>query len=174
MGARGFMKIFQEINIEFFCRYLLHRYEYVLYTESFCPFLYRPAASYEHREAFIIDSFSLPLPDQTIRETYGDLSKSASKLGSNLLRSLALGFGLEKDFFYAKHPRLHPENGLTGIRSNYYPAIVGEKDVPPGTVRCGEHFDFGTLTLVVQVYLSARRASRKDKGEGGHIDNNQN
>ncbi len=70
-----------------------------------------------------------------------------------MLRSLALALGLERDFFYRSHPTVHPGNGHTGIRMNFYPGLEqgGGGGIPAGSVRCGEHRDFGTLTWVFEV-----------------------
>lgn len=40
------------------------------------------------------------------------------------------------------------KNG-TIFRSLFYPPLTGD-DIQPGTVRCGEHTDYGTITLLIQ------------------------
>lgn len=40
------------------------------------------------------------------------------------------------------------KNG-TILRSLYYPSLSGD-DIQPGVVRCGEHSDYGTVTLLLQ------------------------
>lgn len=68
-----------------------------------------------------------------------------------MLRSLALGLGLDRDQFYSCHPSVHPDNNRTGIRLNLYPGVAEGEALPPGSIRCGEHADFGSLTFVFQV-----------------------
>ena len=36
------------------------------------------------------------------------------------------------------------------MRFNYYPQLEGTKQVKPGQLRCGEHTDYGALTLLFQ------------------------
>ena len=40
------------------------------------------------------------------------------------------------------------KNG-TIFRSLFYPALT-DVDIKPGVVRCGEHSDYGTITLLLQ------------------------
>ena len=44
-------------------------------------------------------------------------------------------------------------NNLTAMRSIYYPPITGRLAEIEGVVRCGEHSDYGTITLLYQVNL---------------------
>lgn len=55
------------------------------------------------------------------------------------------------------------EKNGTILRSLYYPPLTGD-DIQPGVVRCGEHSDYGTITLLLQddmgglevVYLTSK------------------
>ena len=40
--------------------------------------------------------------------------------------------------------------GGTRIRFNYYPVIPDISKVKPGQIRCGEHNDYGGITLLIQ------------------------
>ncbi len=119
----------------------------------------RATSSYEHRVAFLIDDLSATIVGDGVRG--GDVSELRpahermeehfSALGARVLRALALGIGTDNNFFYDSHPMLHRDNRRTAIRSNYYPPLDGREQLPPDTIRCGEHADFGTLTFVCQV-----------------------
>ncbi len=38
----------------------------------------------------------------------------------------------------------------TALRTLYYPSIPSSMEVKPGQLRCGEHVDFGSFTLLFQ------------------------
>ena len=40
--------------------------------------------------------------------------------------------------------------GGTQLRFNYYPVIKDISKVKPGQIRCGEHTDYGGITLLIQ------------------------
>lgn len=40
--------------------------------------------------------------------------------------------------------------GGTQLRYNYYPVIPDISKVKPGQIRCGEHTDYGGITLLIQ------------------------
>ena len=40
--------------------------------------------------------------------------------------------------------------GGTQLRYNYYPMIEDISKVKPGQIRCGEHTDYGGITLLIQ------------------------
>lgn len=41
-------------------------------------------------------------------------------------------------------------SGGTQLRYNYYPMIADIRKVKPGQIRCGEHTDYGGITLLIQ------------------------
>ena len=40
------------------------------------------------------------------------------------------------------------EKGNTQMRVHNYPAMAPGSVIKPGQLRCGEHFDFGSITLL--------------------------
>ncbi|KAJ7340037.1 hypothetical protein OS493_002759, partial [Desmophyllum pertusum] len=47
-------------------------------------------------------------------------------------------------------PLVLAENASTALRLLYYPPLPEESNIKPGQVRCGEHSDYGTITLLFQ------------------------
>ena len=39
---------------------------------------------------------------------------------------------------------------LTTLRLLYYPPLLPDSDIKPGQLRCGEHVDYGSITLLFQ------------------------
>lgn len=52
-------------------------------------------------------------------------------------------------FAYAFEKRGTLQGG-TQLRCNYYPMIEDISKVKPGQIRCGEHTDYGGITLLIQ------------------------
>ncbi|KAK2192836.1 hypothetical protein NP493_21g00015 [Ridgeia piscesae] len=44
----------------------------------------------------------------------------------------------------------HKKGDISGPRYLYYPAITSQTDVKPNQIRCGEHSDYGSITLLFQ------------------------
>ncbi|XP_067090851.1 uncharacterized protein si:dkey-10o6.2 [Osmerus mordax] len=71
------------------------------------------------------------------------------ELSLGVLRVMAHSLGLEADVFLSAHKYIgSDENGST-LRSLYYPPVMSES-VKEGQLRCGEHSDYGSITLVFQ------------------------
>ncbi|XP_048401669.2 uncharacterized protein si:dkey-10o6.2 isoform X1 [Stegostoma tigrinum] len=75
--------------------------------------------------------------------------KACQQLSVRILKIIALGLGLESDFFTSKHKRMGSNPNLTTLRTAYYPPIQ-KSSVKENQVRCGEHSDYGTFTLLFQ------------------------
>ncbi|XP_061078576.1 uncharacterized protein LOC133111947 isoform X2 [Conger conger] len=114
------------------------------------------------KEAFNTSSLlpSMKWPSEEVlpgfREKQVWFYRRCADLSLRVLRVLALSLGLDPDFFLSKHSRVvdgeqqagGQRNGTT-LRLLYYPPVQTEC-VQEGQVRCGEHSDFGTITLVFQ------------------------
>ncbi len=91
-------------------------------------------------------------PDKTnpkLRPEIGDLGRNLIRLTQRLLRSLSLALGKEADFLQSQHERLLRQPGnMSKLRFLYYPKVEGPNR--PGWIRCGEHSDYGTITLLFQ------------------------
>lgn len=62
---------------------------------------------------------------------------------------------MEEDFYIQRHRFMFegPTRNATTFRSLYYPSLVNYADdelIKPGVVRCGQHSDYGTITLLLQ------------------------
>ncbi|XP_076076643.1 uncharacterized protein LOC143047471 isoform X2 [Mytilus galloprovincialis] len=56
----------------------------------------------------------------------------------------------DKHFLRKCHSCIGQKGNISNIRSIFYPALTSKKDTIQGQVRCGEHSDYGTLTLLIQ------------------------
>ncbi|XP_072544597.1 uncharacterized protein [Salminus brasiliensis] len=66
-----------------------------------------------------------------------------------VLRVMALSLGLDSDTFLEAHRFIGGEGNDSTLRSLYYPPVKSEH-VKEGQLRCGEHSDYGSITLVFQ------------------------
>jgi len=107
---------------------------------------------HEFREAFDINSFDessrFPenLPD--FKLNLMALAKTTRQLAERLLRCISLTLGKPENFLSKFHSRVLSGKNASALRSLYYPAIHGI--LHEGHVRCSEHSDYGTLTLLYQ------------------------
>lgn len=69
------------------------------------------------------------------------------------VRSQALSVGLEQshDFLLSKHAHILSHGNESTLRLVYYPSIGAPEQ---GLTRCGAHCDYGTFTLLAQVFRS--------------------
>ncbi|XP_039598532.1 proline hydroxylase buaE [Polypterus senegalus] len=70
-------------------------------------------------------------------------------LSLRVMTVMARSLGLPSDFFSTKHQCFGANNNSSTLRSLYYPP-VDPSDVKLNQVRCGEHSDYGTITLLFQ------------------------
>ncbi len=52
------------------------------------------------------------------------------------------------------------KENYTALRTLYYPSLPSSIDVKPGQLRCGEHVDYGSLTLLFQDENGGLQVSR--------------
>ncbi|KAK1785059.1 hypothetical protein P4O66_018486, partial [Electrophorus voltai] len=71
------------------------------------------------------------------------------ELTLRVLRVMALSLGLESSVFLKAHKCIGSDTNGTTLRSLHYPPVKSEH-VKVGQIRCGEHSDYGTITLVFQ------------------------
>ncbi|OXA63627.1 UPF0676 protein C1494.01 [Folsomia candida] len=110
---------------------------------------------FELRESYDICGNLRYFPD-TIRPKFGSamnaLEEASKPLIKSLLRVLAISLKLEDTDFFVERTKALDDLDIpsyTTIRSLYYPP-TWNKNISPGTVRCGDHSDYGTLTLLFQ------------------------
>jgi len=90
-----------------------------------------------------VQSYPQMVPDLT------KLYELTSDLMLKVLRLLAIALDLDMENFVNLHKNVgdRQQNG-TSMRMLYYPCV--KTDPVPGQQRCGEHTDYGTLTLLYQ------------------------
>ncbi|XP_067849602.1 uncharacterized protein si:dkey-10o6.2 isoform X2 [Heptranchias perlo] len=75
--------------------------------------------------------------------------KICEQLTVRIMKVIALGLRVESDFFINKHKMMGCNQNPTTLRASYYPPIQ-KSSVKEHQVRCGEHSDYGTFTLLFQ------------------------
>ncbi|CAH3034852.1 unnamed protein product [Porites lobata] len=76
--------------------------------------------------------------------------KCLSDLALRVLSVMAVGLGLNPDAFAYAYEKRGTLLGGTQLRYNFYPMITDITKVKPGQIRCGEHTDYGGITLLIQ------------------------
>ncbi|KAG0727994.1 2-oxoglutarate-dependent dioxygenase htyE [Chionoecetes opilio] len=107
----------------------------------------------ELRESYYMRNLEGVLPDSEVPQIRPSLKAfvaSCRILTNRVLRALALGLGLQEDFFTSTHRGMcleSPRNG-TVLRINHYPPLP--VPIPDNVTRCGAHTDYGSITLLFQ------------------------
>ncbi|XP_041795748.1 UPF0676 protein C1494.01-like [Chelmon rostratus] len=83
------------------------------------------------------------------REIQTSFFRRCTELSLRLLRVMAHILDLDPEVFLSAHRLIGTDENATTLRSLYYPPVNSEK-VKEGQVRCGEHSDYGTFTLLFQ------------------------
>nr|XP_054774384.1 uncharacterized protein LOC129282515 [Lytechinus pictus] len=100
-----------------------------------------------------IEGTSTVFPEEELpefRKCLTDLFHSAILLEYRVLEIIARGLKLDDPFYFTDRHKLTGTNGnMTSIRSLYYPSLVNV-DIKEDQVRCGEHCDYGGITLLFQ------------------------
>lgn len=112
-------------------------------------------AAYEIRESYDVCGNLRFFPDDVAPEfksSLTDLESESKPLIRKLLRVLAISLELEDEEFFIKRSTWLDDLNVpsyTTFRTLYYPP-TWDKEIAPGTVRCADHSDYGTLTLLFQ------------------------
>ena len=58
----------------------------------------------------------------------------------------------DPQYFTTAHSKmgLGSDHNLTTLRLLYYPPLPPDREIKPGQLRCGEHVDYGSITLLFQ------------------------
>ncbi|XP_072291229.1 LOW QUALITY PROTEIN: uncharacterized protein [Eucyclogobius newberryi] len=72
-----------------------------------------------------------------------------SALSLRMLRLLALSLKLEPETFVKQHSKIGDDGNSSTLRSLFYPRVDSTRS-EPGQFRCGEHSDYGSISLVFQ------------------------
>lgn len=75
------------------------------------------------------------------------------------MRSIAIYLGLDADDLLKRHTHLYDRSvpTQTVMRSSMYSPL---KDAPEGAIRCGEHCDWHTITLLFQDMVGGLEVSK--------------
>ncbi|MBN3307792.1 YQK1 protein, partial [Amia calva] len=91
-------------------------------------------------------------PEDTVagfQKTMESFFNRCEQLSLRILRVMALILGLEGNFFLDKHNEMSGNKNGTTLSTLYYPS-VDMSSVKEGQIRCGEHSDYGSITLLFQ------------------------
>jgi len=117
-------------------------------------------ADHEVRETYDMKNISGTgiFPDSacpSLRPALSQLAEVSRKLTHRLLGSISTCLDQEKDYLSKLHKGMFSEGfeeiigNATTLRSIHYPPL-SEEDIKPGIIRCGEHSDYGTITILFQ------------------------
>ncbi|CAH3034846.1 unnamed protein product, partial [Porites lobata] len=82
----------------------------------------------------------------TVQTFYEDITNLASRMMS----VIAISLDLDPDTFAFAWQKTGTSEGGSQLRYNYYPMISDLSKIKPGQIRCGEHTDYGGITLLFQ------------------------
>ncbi|CAH3197153.1 unnamed protein product [Porites evermanni] len=88
----------------------------------------------------------IPNFQSNITRTY----ETMTELSFRVLSVMAIGLQLKHDAFAHAFEKAGTLQGETMLRYSYYPTITDMSNVKPGQLRCGEHTDWGAITLLIQ------------------------
>ncbi|XP_056273636.1 uncharacterized protein si:dkey-10o6.2 isoform X2 [Pseudoliparis swirei] len=122
-----------------------------------------PARPGDLKEAFNV---SLISPDiewpsgavEGFQEIQTTFFRRCKELSLRVLRVMALSLGLDPQVFLSAHRFIGAEGNNSTLRSLYYPP-VNRETVKEDQVRCGEHSDYGSITLLFSTSEGLQRRS---------------
>uniref|UniRef100_A0A671Q2J2 Si:dkey-10o6.2 n=1 Tax=Sinocyclocheilus anshuiensis TaxID=1608454 RepID=A0A671Q2J2_9TELE len=153
------------INQDEVCHFLLVCYEKFTYRGSFsCNGNHgwisveteslNPRCPGDLKEAFNTASLCSDInwPSEGVddfRDVHVSFYLRCKELSLRVLRVMALGLNLEAEVFLSAHKHIGSDVNGTTLRTLYYPP-VNSTCVKENQLRCGEHSDYGSITLVFQ------------------------
>lgn len=80
------------------------------------------------------------------------LRRESEETGKKVLRCLEIYLKLDDGFLLSRHKNLGDASikTQTQMRSLYYYTLNPNDNIPPNSIRCGEHSDWGTITFLNQ------------------------
>ncbi|XP_021962435.1 UPF0676 protein C1494.01 [Folsomia candida] len=94
-----------------------------------------------------------PVESPGFTEAFEALRPEMDNVSKKLFKLLALYLQLDdEDFFIKRHRNLGDLSipCQTQMRSMFYDVVSPDAKLPPGAIRCGEHSDWGSITLLFQ------------------------
>ncbi|KAL3881735.1 hypothetical protein ACJMK2_028131 [Sinanodonta woodiana] len=109
----------------------------------------------DYKEAFNFtpadDSKSWPDRIPEFQGLSHELFQQCTKLSFRIFDALSTSLELkERSFLRDCHKRMGQKSNATTLRSLFYPTITPNSNIKSGQVRCGEHSDYGSITLLFQ------------------------
>ncbi|XP_006815980.1 uncharacterized protein LOC102806160 [Saccoglossus kowalevskii] len=97
------------------------------------------------------------------QSTLDNFFEKCQQLAMRVLEIIARGFNAEDPLIFVKeHKYCGTTENKTALRLAWYPAIADGEDIKKDQVRCGEHSDYGSITLLLQDDLGGLQAQTQD------------
>ncbi|CAL4063291.1 unnamed protein product [Meganyctiphanes norvegica] len=106
---------------------------------------------HEFREAYDVKRMDGLFPDEVVpamRPAVKSLADSCIALSNRILEAMAVGLDIDRKFFTSTHKDICSDNNASCLRMLHYPPVP--PNVPEGSIRCGTHTDYGTITFLFQ------------------------
>lgn len=84
------------------------------------------------------------------RDAINDFSLSCFRLSQRLLTLMAIGLDLDDPTMFTRQHNVRTADNGSTLRCLYYPPVTPDMEVMPNQIRCGEHSDYGSITLLFQ------------------------
>ncbi|XP_053741862.1 uncharacterized protein si:dkey-10o6.2 isoform X1 [Synchiropus splendidus] len=103
------------------------------------------------KEAFNAASFhpDIKWPSPEFQKVQTSFFQKCTELSLRVLRVMALSLDLHPSVFLDAHRLIGTDKNGTTLRSLFYPPLKSE-EAKEGQLRCGEHSDYGSITLLFQ------------------------
>ncbi|XP_065826250.1 uncharacterized protein [Oscarella lobularis] len=130
-----------------------------------------PTKPSDLKETFQTDLSAHEWPDKevpTLKEESTKFFGSCRDLGTRVMAAMGRGLdGLkDPDLFVNSHQLIGSLKNRTTLRVLHYPPLPPENEIEPGQLRCGEHSDYGSITLLFQDTMGGLQVK---KTAGGYI-----
>jgi len=120
----------------------------------------------DYKECFnITTEDDMGWPDELVTEfstEFTSFYQSCSRVASVLLQMMALGLKQDVEEFSKMHSFNKEIKNATTLRCLYYPPITEKLGLAEGQVRCGEHTDYGSITLLFQDSVGGLEVCSRD------------
>ncbi|XP_068240699.1 uncharacterized protein [Palaemon carinicauda] len=105
----------------------------------------------ELRESYDINRVDGMFPEEVpaLNSSTSRIIQYCKDLSTRLLALVELALGVKKNYFLSSHQRMFGANNPSCLRLLYYPPL-SEGYNKEGLIRCGQHTDYGTFTLLFQ------------------------
>lgn len=118
-----------------------------------------------HIESNDLKYFPTEVPG--FKDAFDEARKECAVVADKVLRALSLYMGLEEGELMKRHKNVFERSvpTQTVMRSSMYsPLLENKEKVPEGAIRCGEHCDWHTITLLFQDHVGGLEV-RGTKGD---------